>query len=137
MEGEEDEEIARHDLAWASGVVFPFPLDNRWGDIRDEADATGADIHSVVEALAGGDADRQLSDVVTMRGLYIATVEVAEPVRGHRWGCTAVANLLDGLDRSEMVVLAHEPVGRPEHPIVARMAMEFGADLLPESSLRW
>lgn len=87
--------------------------------------------------LAAGDADNELSGVVTMQALYIAAVEVAEPVRGHRWGCTAVANLLDGLDRSETLVLAHEPVGRPEHPVVARIAMEFGAELLPGSSMRW
>lgn len=136
-EGVGDEETARHELASAGAVEFAFPLDDDWSETRDEADALHADIHDLVETLAAGDAGGAMFDVVTMRALYIASVEVAEPIRGHRWGCTAVANLLDGLDRSETVVLAHEPVGQPEHPVVARIAMEFSAELLPGSTLRW
>jgi len=137
VEGKDDEEVARHDLAWARAIEFTYPLDDDWAEIRDEADALDADVHTVVETLAAGEADEALADVVTMRALYIDSLDVAEPVRGHRWGCTAVANLLDGLDRSEAVVVALEPVGRPEYPFVARIAMEFGAEPLPGTSMRW
>jgi hypothetical protein len=137
VEDKGDAETVRHQLASASGVQFAFPLDDDWSELREEADAADADIHSVVETLVAGDLDDGLAELVTMEALYIASVEVAEPVRGHRWGCAAVANLLDAMDRSETVVLAHEPVGRPEHPVVARIAAEFGALPVPGGTMRW
>lgn len=132
-----DDEAGRHHLASATGVQFALPNDGDWSELREMADAADGDLHAVVETLIARALDDELQNLVTMEALYVSSVHVTEAVRGQRWGCAAIANLLDGMDRTESVVLALEPVGRPEHPVVARIAMEFGAAKVEGSAMRW
>lgn len=125
----------RWTVAYAIARQFAVPRADRLLDLVDEADEDSGELLEAVVAVS-----REIDAVKqhrTRTALYIQSVYVAEPARGHGWGRTALANLVGALWTPGIVVLAHEPLHEPTKGIVRVMGDDLGAERIPDTNMRW